>query len=74
MSLSSPEGYSMNDAISKEDCSFHYASADWAIAHIARLGPGILLVKMDIQQGYRNIPITPANRRLLGFIWEGKFT
>ena len=74
MSLSSLEGYSVNDAISKEDCSFHYASIDLAITHIAQLGPGILLAKMDIQQGYRNIPVTPANQRLLGFIWEEKFT
>ena len=49
MDLSSPEGYSVNDAISKEDCSFHYASVDWAIAHIAQLGSGTLLAKMDIQ-------------------------
>ena len=43
MDLSSPEGYSVNDVISKEDSSFHYASVDWAMAHIAQLGPGTLL-------------------------------
>ena len=71
MDLSSPEGYSVNNAISKEDCSFHYASVDWAIAHIAQLSPGTLLAKMEIQRPYRNVPVSPADRHLLGFLWNG---
>ena len=71
MDLCSPEGYSMNHAISKEDCSFHYASVDWAVARITQLGSGTLLAKMDIQRAYRNIPVAPADRHLLGFLWEG---
>ena len=72
MDLSSPEGYSVNDAISKEDCSFHYASVDWAVARITQLGSGTLLAKMDIQRAYRNIPVAPVDRHLLGFLWDGK--
>ena len=34
MDLSSPEGYSVNDGIDKEDCSFHYVSVDTATAQI----------------------------------------
>ena len=38
MDLSSPEGYSINDGIDKEDCSFHYVSIDVAAAQIAKIG------------------------------------
>ena len=34
MDLSSPAGCSVNDGISKEDCSFHYTSVDAATARI----------------------------------------
>ena len=61
MDLSLPEGYSVNDAISKEDCSFHYTSVDWVVAHITQLGSGTLLAKMEIEQAYRNIPVAPAD-------------
>ena len=61
MDLSLPEGYSVNDAISKEDCSFHYTSVDWVVAHITQLGSGTLLAKMEIERAYRNIPVAPAD-------------
>lgn len=72
MDLSSPEGYSVNDGIAKEDCTFHYASVDLAVARITQLGTGALLAKMDIQRAYRNIPIAPTDRCFLGFLWQGK--
>ena len=28
--------------------------------------------KMDIQHAYRNIPVAPEDRRLLGMLWQGK--
>ena len=46
-------------------------TVDWAIAHIAQLGPEALLAKMDIQRAYRNVPVTPADQHLLGFLWDG---
>ena len=72
MDLSSPEGYSVNNGIDKEDCSFHYVSVDTATAQIAKSGQGTLLAKMDIKQAYRNIPVAPQDRHLLGFQWQGK--
>ena len=70
--LSSPEGYSINDGIDKEDCSFHYVSVDVAAAQIAESRQGALLAKMDIKQAYRNIPVAPQDRHLLGFRWKEK--
>lgn len=72
MDLSSPEGYSVNDGISKEDCSFHYTSVDAAVSRIVQLGAGSLLAKMDIQHAYRNIPVAPGDRQFLGLSWQGQ--
>ena len=35
-------------------------------------GQGALLGKMDIEQAYRNIPVTAQDSWLLGMQWEGK--
>jgi len=72
MDLSSPEGFSVNDGIPKEDCSFHYASVDLAVEQIRGLGPGTLMAKMDIKRAYRNIPVAPSDRRLLGMEWQSQ--
>ena len=72
MDLSSPSGHSVNDGIAKEDCSFHYASIDLTTTQITKLGKGTLLAKMDIQRAYRNIPVAPVDRSLLGLQWQGK--
>jgi len=66
MDLSSPEGHSVNDGITKESCSFHYTNISEAAARILFLGRGSLMAKMDIQQAYRNIPVAPEDRHLLG--------
>ena len=42
------------------------------VAWILELGRGALLTKMDIKQAYRNIPVHPEDRLLLGMFWEGK--
>ena len=34
-------------------------------------GRGTLLAKMDIRQAYRNVPIHPTDRPLLGMQWKG---
>ena len=36
------------------------------------LGKGALLAKMDIKQAYRNVPVAPEDRYLLGLIWDNK--
>ena len=71
MDLSSPSGLSVNDGITKELCSLRYASLDLTAAKVAELGPGALLAKMDICQAYRNIPVAPEDKPLLGLKWNG---
>ena len=72
MDLSTPAGNSVNDGISKDDCSFHYTSVDDATPRILQLGTGCLLAKLDICQAYRNIPVAPEDRRVLGMVWQQK--
>ena len=40
-------------------------------ACILAYGKDALLAKVDVQSAYRNVPIHPDDRHLLGMIWEG---
>ena len=54
LDLSSPEGHSINDAISKDLFSLSYVSVDDVVACILKEGRGALLAKMDVKQAFRN--------------------
>ena len=60
MDLSSPQGFSVNDGIPKEDCSFHYVSVDQAVEQIRQLGPRALMAKTGIQKYSPKRPKTPG--------------
>ena len=65
--LSSPDGHNVNDGISKELASLTYnMSVDYVVRGLLQRGRGALLAKMDIKQAYRNIPVHPQDRLLLG--------
>ena len=68
--LSSPEGQSVNDGISKELASLSYVSVDEVVAQICKVGKGAMMAKMDIKRAYRNVPVHPDDRGLLGMRWE----
>ena len=72
LDLSSPEGSSVNDGVSKELSSLSYVTIDDVVAAIQLAERGALLAKMDIKQAYRNIPVHPDDRFCLGMQWEGK--
>ena len=69
--LSSLEGRSVNDGICSDLTSVVYASVDNAVEIIRRLGPGTELVKMDLKDAYRVIPVHPQDHHLLGIQWCG---
>ncbi len=69
--LSSPHGKSINDGICKDLCSLQYESVDDAARIIMDWGEGTQLAKIDIAHAYRNVPIHPADRCLLGMEWKG---
>ena len=72
LDLSSPHGSSVNDGISKELASLQYTSVDQAVKRIISLGRDCLLAKIDVKQAYRNVPVHPQDRPLLGMRWRGQ--
>ena len=71
INLSSPQGHSVNDAISSEQSSISYASLDDAVSFIVKLGIGCLLAKLDLKEAYRAVPVHPFDQPLLSVKWEG---
>ncbi len=49
-----------------------YVSVEDIVATVLKLGRGTLLAKMDIKQAYRNVPVHPQDRWLLGMGWQGE--
>ena len=70
--FSSPKGASINDFIDPSFCSLTYASVEDAAAYVFKAGQGALLAKLDIKSAYRNIPVYPGDRHLLGVCWQGR--
>ena len=73
MDLSSPVGSSVNDGISSEWSSISYVSIDFLLSLVLEAGKGSTLVKADIKEAYRMLPIHPEDQGLLGIKWEGEF-
>ena len=57
--LSSPGPNSVNHGIPEDRCSLHYASMDDALRLMRNLGPGCQLLKMDLKDAYRVVPVHP---------------
>lgn len=68
--LSSPSGHSVNDGIPRDLCSLQYASVDDAVRVLQHLGRGAQLIKLDIQDAYRIVPVHPSDYSLLGINWN----
>ena len=71
--LSSPTDQSINDGIDAYNCSMSYVTVDDIAASVLALGRGALLAKSDIKHAYRQIPVHPQDRILLGLQWQGQF-
>ena len=70
--LSAPRGHSVNDGISPALCSLTYASVDDAVSIITQLGQGTNLIKVDLSNAYRIVPVHPVDQPLLGITWQGQ--
>ena len=68
--LLSPFSYSVNHGIPEDRCSLQYTSMDDAMRLIRSLGPGCHLLKMDLKDAYRIVPIHPDDQHLLGISWD----
>jgi hypothetical protein len=71
--LSSPKprnGLSVNDAIPDSYSTLTYSTIEDVLALILLAGPGAVVLKRDLKDAFRNIPVALEDRRLLGFIWD----
>ena len=71
MDMSSPEGGSVNDGIPEELCSLSYVGIKDAVRAIQDRGRGAMMAKVDVKSAYRNIPVHPEDRWMMGMMWEG---
>ncbi len=60
----------MNDGIAEDLCSLQYSSVDNAVQFITSLGQGTQLVKLDLKDAYRILPIHPQDHHLPGIRWQ----
>ena len=72
LDLSSPEGRSVNNGIDQASCSLSYVSIDDVAAETLRYGRGALIAKSDIAHAYRQVPVHPEDRSLLGRQWKSR--
>ena len=66
LDLSHPVGTSVNDGIDPALRSLTYMKVDYAVQHVLALRRGCQLAKIDIEAAFRNIPVHPHDRHLLG--------
>ena len=71
--LSAPVGNSVNDHIPSEWGALEYATFDQALALVAETGRNSILVKRDLADAFRHIPVAQEDQWLLGFRWEDQF-
>ena len=71
LDMSAPEGASVNDGIDGSLTSLWYVGIQDAAAAVVDRGQGTLLAKVDIKSAYRNIPVHPDDRWLMGMLWDG---
>ena len=70
--LSSPHGLSVNDGIEEDWSSLEYVSIDHLAHIVTSVGRGAFLVKADIKEAYRMVPVHPEDHRLLGIFWDSQ--
>ena len=68
--LSWPPGYSVNDTIPDTASAIRYTSIDNVFDLIRTLERSCYIIKRDIKDAFRNIPIAPVDQPLLAFSWE----
>lgn len=68
--LSYPRGSSVNDYIASEFSTLSYSSLQNLFAKIIAAGRHAVLIKRDIKDAFRNIPVAPHIHWLLGFQWK----
>jgi hypothetical protein len=53
--------------------TLEYTVFDEAVEALLRVGKGAILVKRDLSEAFRHIPVAESDHWLLGFCWDGTF-
>ena len=69
--LSFPSGRSVNDNIPAGNATLRYTAVTDIFEAVRRAGRGAVLIKRDLKDAFRMIPVAPQHRWLLGFSWRG---
>ena len=72
--MSFPAGSSVNDGINESLCSLTYVGIGDAVKGIAERGKGTQLAKVDVKSAYRNVPVHPDDRWLMGMFCLSRST
>ena len=68
-----PENPSLNGLIDKESYSLHYVTIYDAVRKIKQAGQKAWLIKTDITDAFKLLPIKPELWRYHGIMWKGKY-
>lgn len=71
--LSYPPGESVNDSIHEEAAYFKYVAFERVLDMVLKAGRNCIMLKRDMKDAFRMIPIAPQHQWLMGFNWQGKF-
>ena len=71
--LSYPLQSSVNTHIDKSYGALHYTHIEHILDDIVKAGRHCVILKRDIKEAFRNIPVAPQMQWLLGFQWNDNF-
>jgi ribonuclease HI len=71
--LSYPHGASVNDSITEEEATMSLLTVFEVFQLVADAGRFCVIMKKDIKNAFRNIPVSVVVQWLLGFTWGGKY-
>lgn len=71
--LSFPRGQSVNDSIAEEAAYFKFTTFEQVLAMVLKAGKDCIMLKRDMKDAFRMIPIAPKHQWLMGFNWNNQF-
>ena len=71
--LSYPAEESVNDFIDKDAAYLRYTTMEEVLQLVLRAGRGCTMVKRDMKDASRLIPIAIRDQWMMGFCWEGRY-
>ena len=68
--LSAPSGSSVNDFVDPTFAALQFVRFDEVVASVTQMGRGSFLVKRDLKDAFRHVPLSPLDLWLFGFCWD----